>query len=179
MTDVGDSLRALVARQAIADALYRYCDGIDRLDAAMIRSAYHPDGYDDHGTFRGTVTEFVAYAIPALRDNFVTTSHSISNLRIRIFGDRAAVQSALRAVHVRAGDGSQTVELLGGRYLDRFELRDDWRIAHRRLLLDWSSILTASPLQNQDRYNKGGRMSPSVTLDQLQGIPLNWPDPPS
>lgn len=168
-------MKASEAKEQISEALYRYCDGIDRLDADLIRSAYHPDGYDDHGTFRGHVTEFVGYAIPALRENFVTTSHSITNLRIRLFGAQAAVQSTLRAVHVRASDGEQTIELLGGRYLDRFELRDEWRIVHRKLVLDWSAVIPATPLQNEERYNKGGRVASEATLDELRSLPLKWP----
>ena len=36
-------LQDLVAREAIRDCLYRYCRGIDRADAEMLRSAYWPD----------------------------------------------------------------------------------------------------------------------------------------
>ena len=52
----------LVARQQIADVIYRYARGIDRLDLELVRACYHPDAYDDHGSMGGTVDEFIAAA---------------------------------------------------------------------------------------------------------------------
>jgi hypothetical protein len=43
----------LADREAIRECLYRYCRGVDRLDADMIRSAYWPDCVDNHLEFTG------------------------------------------------------------------------------------------------------------------------------
>ena len=44
----------LLDREAIREAMGRYCRGIDRLDVDLIRSAYHEDAFDDHGPFKNT-----------------------------------------------------------------------------------------------------------------------------
>jgi hypothetical protein len=52
----------LIARQEIADVIYRYARGIDRLDFDLVRACYHPDAFDDHGSFAGSVEDFIAAA---------------------------------------------------------------------------------------------------------------------
>lgn len=42
----------------------RYCRGIDRLDMALVRSAYHPDGVDHHTGFDGGRDEFIDWVEP-------------------------------------------------------------------------------------------------------------------
>jgi len=44
-------LLAAADKEEIRDALFRYCRGIDRGDAAMMRSAYHADAIEHHGDF--------------------------------------------------------------------------------------------------------------------------------
>lgn len=125
-------------RREITEALYRYCRGIDRMDADLIRSAYHSDGYDDHGDmFRGGVEDYIAWVLPMLSERFVSTMHTLSNISIVEDGGNAKVESYLIAYHVSAGTGSMRV--FGARYVDRFEDRPGagWRIAHRTLVSEW------------------------------------------
>lgn len=126
------------ARRQITDALHRYCRGIDRMDAELIRSAYHDDGYDDHGDlFRGPVEDYIAWVLPTLAERFTSTMHTLSNITIERDGDRARTESYLIAYHVSSGTGS--LRVFGARYVDRFENRADigWRIAHRTLVSEW------------------------------------------
>jgi hypothetical protein len=119
---------------------------VDRLDPEMIKSAYHPDGYDDHGDLKGSVDEFVADLVPLLRSNYVSTSHNICNQLIDLDGDRAFVESYLIAVHVTESDGNQWQEIVFGRYVDRFERRDgDWRIVHRVVVIDSRNTQPVQP----------------------------------
>jgi hypothetical protein len=134
---VTDAAAHLLDRAAIADCIHRYCRGVDRLDAELIKSAYHPDGYDDHGDLKGSVDEFVEDLVPLLRSNYLSTSHNICNQLIELDGDRAFVESYLIAVHVTETDGTQYQEIVFGRYVDRFEKRaGDWRSAHRVVVID-------------------------------------------
>jgi SnoaL-like domain len=48
-------LRDLRDRQDILDCINSYGRGLDRLDADLIRNAYHADAIDQHGTFVGGV----------------------------------------------------------------------------------------------------------------------------
>jgi len=122
----------------ITAALHRYCRGIDRMDAELIRSAYHVDGLDDHGDlFRGGVEDYLEWVLALLADRFTSTMHTLSNISIEVSGETAAVESYLIAYHVVAGSGA--VRIFGARYCDRFTHRPGvgWRIAHRRLVSEW------------------------------------------
>ena len=126
-------------REAIRDCLYRYSRGIDRCDMDMLRSAYWPDAIDDHTGFRGNIDEFIAWAEPRLKA-MEHNLHMIGNILIRLDGAKAAVESYLWAVSVLPKGGSTREVLVCGRYLDRFERRnDEWRIADRLVVHDWFS----------------------------------------
>src|SRR5437879_1443731 len=101
-------------KAAIAEAVRRYCRGVDRLDTEMILSAYHPDGYDDHGELKGGPAEFVAELVPLLRESYTSTSHNICNQLIELDGDRALSESYLIAVHNTESDGVQWQEIVFG-----------------------------------------------------------------
>jgi hypothetical protein len=79
----------LLDREAIREAMARYCRGVDRLDADLIKSAYHPDAFDDHGPFKGLRDEFVAWVVPFLRREYVVTSHHLTTQSIEVQGDVA------------------------------------------------------------------------------------------
>ena len=76
-----DELRQLLDRQAIEDVLFRYCRGVDRGDAALIASAYHPDAIDEHGarTFAG---EGIGHGIIDMTGSQRITFHSITNMTV-------------------------------------------------------------------------------------------------
>jgi ketosteroid isomerase-like protein len=122
----------------ITACLHRYCRGIDRMDADLVRSAYHDDGYDDHGDyFRGGVEDYLAWVMPVLANRFTSTMHTLSNITVEVEGDTARSESYLIAYHISAGTGA--LRVFGARYLDRFARRDGvgWRIAHRTLVSEW------------------------------------------
>lgn len=134
---MSDELQALIDKQAIRDCVARYCRGVDRLEPEMIRSAYHPDGYDDHGDLKGSRDEYIDKLVPLLRANYVSTSHNVANQIIELDGDRALSESYLIAVHVTEAAGTQYQEIVFGRYIDTFERREgQWRIAHRICVID-------------------------------------------
>jgi hypothetical protein len=123
-------------REAIRDCLYRYCRGIDRADADLLRTVYWPGAMDYHTGFTGTGEEFIAWALPrlALLEQKV---HMIGNILIALDGDSARVETYLWSVSISPGDDPRQ-SVVAGRYLDRFEKRDDeWRIAERFVVHDW------------------------------------------
>lgn len=135
----------LVDRTAISDVLHRYCRAIDRCDAELLRSCYHPDAVDHHGPIRGRRDEFVDRAISELTLRAAShgqlTTHVLGNVIIDLDGDAAAVESYFQAAHVEDRDEGFRVFEFHGRYLDRFERRDgEWRIARRTVVHDWSEI---------------------------------------
>ncbi|HEX8056538.1 MAG TPA: nuclear transport factor 2 family protein, partial [Novosphingobium sp.] len=51
--DLEAEVRDLAARRDIADAVHRYMRGLDRLDPALQRTAFHDDAWIDAGIFAG------------------------------------------------------------------------------------------------------------------------------
>lgn len=130
-------------RRAVEDALHSYCRGIDRLDGALVASAFHPGAaLVDYGPDPLTIEVFVEHALGSLGRKFVATQHRLSNTTIAIDGDMATVESYVLAFHVEQGDdGQRLLHTFNGRYIDRFEERNGaWRIARRTLRNDWSRV---------------------------------------
>jgi hypothetical protein len=162
-----DPLQELLDKEAIRAAVMRYCRGVDRLEPEMIRSAYHPDGYDDHGDLKGSRDEYVDALVPLLRSHYVSTSHNIANQLIEIEGDRALSESYLIAVHVTESEGTQWQEIVFGRYVDNFEKRDgEWRIAHRVCVIDSRNTQAVRPsrLATDETKIPRGRHYPDDTV---------------
>ena len=143
MPAVDRRLEELLEREEIHDVIKRLARGTDRLDAEMMASCYHPDGFDDHNSFRGSGTEFAAWVLEALA-SFQSTMHFIGAPAIRIDGDIAQVDTYCVAHHVSKPDDDQQQSdiVLGLRYVDRFERRGGtWLIAKRVCAFDWTYTL--------------------------------------
>ncbi len=131
----------LADREAIKDCLYRYSRGIDRSDMELLRSAYWPGAMDTHTGFKGTIEEFIAWAEPRLQA-MEQSMHMIGNVLIRLDGDKAASEAYFWSVAVIPGAVPRAI-VACGRYLDRFQRRnDEWRIAERLVAHDWFSETT-------------------------------------
>lgn len=125
----------LADREAIRDCLYRYSRGTDRIDAELLRSVYWPGALDHHTGFDGTAEGFIEWAIPRLAA-FDGAVHMMGNSLIRIEGNTAKVETYFWSGAV-AGEPAQRV-VVSGRYVDRFEKRnDEWRIAERWVVHDY------------------------------------------
>ena len=124
-------------REAIRDCLYRYSRGVDRCDEEMLRSVYWEDALDDHCLFVGRREELIAWVMPLLQ-SMESSQHTIGNILIRLHGDHADVESYYHGYHRLNNAGKCFDSIQAGRYVDRFELRDDeWRIARRKVVVDW------------------------------------------
>lgn len=147
-TSATNEIAALLAHEAIRQCLARYCHGVDRGDRDMILSAYHPGAHDDHGGYSGDAEGFAEYIIAKYDQAPSIGQHHVTNVVIDLRGEQAKVMSYFIAFNPgRVEMGGH--DLVGGRYLDDFELRETgWRIASRRVVID-------------------------VTRDQLAGDP--WP----
>jgi hypothetical protein len=141
MVDTG-LIEIIAAERDIARILHTYCRAIDRRDAELLTSVYHPGAVDDHGgAFCGTSDDYVTWVMDHLL-NFVSSMHSLHNILIDVDlgSDAARTESYCIAHHVRAGDGDELImDVFACRYLDQFEKRPDtgWRIAHRVVVREW------------------------------------------
>ena len=60
MEDLNKEIRALIDKEAIRELVNLYCQAADRHDHELMRSLYHEDAEDDHGSFfRGKAMEFI------------------------------------------------------------------------------------------------------------------------
>lgn len=136
MATVTQIREELADREAIRECMFRYCRGIDRNDPELVLSAYWPGAMDYHTGFTGTVEEFVEWAMPRMAA-MEQAMHLIANSLIEIDGSTAKVETYMWAVAVIPGDDPRQM-VSTGRYLDKFEKRDDeWRIAERTVIHDW------------------------------------------
>jgi hypothetical protein len=150
------TLDELLAREEITDVIKRLARGTDRLDEAAMASCYHPDGFDDHNSFRGSGGEFAAWVCRVL-PHFDATMHFIADPSIRVDGDTAQCDTYCVAHHL----SSESDMILGLRYVDRFERRDGaWLIAKRVCAFDWTYTVAIDPARRfvfEDDFTVGRR----------------------
>jgi SnoaL-like domain len=90
----------LVDRAEIHDVLVRYSRGLDRVDMALVRDAFHDDAWIDFpdevyvGPVKG-FCEFLSKEMPS----FVRTRHNLGNSLVELDGDVAFVETYLTADH--------------------------------------------------------------------------------
>ncbi|WP_419930774.1 nuclear transport factor 2 family protein [Candidatus Poriferisodalis sp.] len=163
MTQAADRAEA-AARQQIHDALLSYCRGIDRLRPELISAAFHPGAMlHDYGAEPMSIEQFAQHAPGTLKRKFAATQHRISNTAIEFDSadseaERVAtVESYVLAYHwEEAADGSR-LHTFNGRYIDRFTERGgSWKIARRRLRVDWSKVEPVGATMG-DRWVPSGR----------------------
>ncbi len=160
-----DSLRS---RQEILDLINAYGRGLDRLDADLIRRAYHPDAVDNHGPFTGGVDAFVPFAIEC-EQFFANTHHGITSHNCEIQGDTAHAESYVYfVVHMEA----DRIGLGYGRYIDRLERRDGkWAILVRHVIMDTTFEVPKSQWLGPDWEQLPARRD-SGDMSYLRPLPI-------
>jgi hypothetical protein len=154
-----DDLQRLLDERAIYRRLVEYCRGVDRGDAALVASVYHPDGTDDHGSFMGLGSDFAEYVTSRLPARYEATQHTIANPLIRFTdADTAIVETHVCAHHRRTDEQGPVLDTFGGRYVDRFERRDgEWKIAHRVVVHEWDRCERVELAYPPGRFSEGRR----------------------
>ena len=151
----------VTARSEIAQVLYRYCRGMDRMDADLTRRCFLTDAQLDYGTlFAGTAQEFIDWLWP-VHAAMVGHTHSLSNILVEVDGERAASEAYVQTT-LRCRDADEVFDLVStGRYLDSWVRDSDaWRIARHCYLGD---LATVRPVQMRDITH---------LFDPMQGKPV-------
>ena len=122
---------------AIREVVLRCAQAVDRKDWAGVRACYHPDAYDEHGSYRGGVDGLID-DMRARHADSEHSSHAIANIVVDVEGDVAFGDSYCLAYLLTRGEGTWTELDVRCRYVDRFERRPEagWRIAHRIVVYD-------------------------------------------
>lgn len=181
--DLQARLRLALDRQEIEHVLKLYCRAIDRCDLELLKTIYHPDAVDDHGSFCGNAMEFSDMIIPSLRSSILDGMHTVTHCTIEVEGDFATSEAyywayqrcpggrdavvaffgedyAARAMAEGAIDGTHDY-YCGGRYIDLFERRNDqWKILRRKITNEWNDIRPSTRVTDAGHvahYNLPGR----------------------
>lgn len=139
----GNTIETVLAKQDIRDVLARYARGIDRADGELLKSCYHEDAVEEHGnTYKGPAHPYVDGAMQRMSRLRHPMAHYLctSHFEFDDSGEVAWVESyVLTFARFDDSNGAPHDTLTGGRLVDRFERRDgDWKIAHRKMTLDWN-----------------------------------------
>jgi hypothetical protein len=179
---VDEKVQVLIDRQEIEQILKLYCRAIDRLDLELLKTVYHPDGTDDHGSFSGNAHEFAVQIIAALKTTILDGMHTVTHSAIDVQGLFATSESYYWAYQLCPG-GEQRVSdffgeryaaavrqqgaierhhdyFCGGRYIDLFEKRAGaWKILRRKITNEWNVIQPSVRITDQGHvaaYNLPG-----------------------
>ncbi len=131
------TLSRLLDRNAIVDVLSCYARGIDRRDAALLRSCFTDVLDVNMGgvQHRAIAAEAWVEQTMKLIAGYQTTQHIISNHLVELEDDRAVCRAEVQAQHWNP-DGAW---LLGGRYEDGLvRTADGWRIDRLALHIGWT-----------------------------------------
>jgi hypothetical protein len=153
---------------ALRKLVHAYCRAVDRGDLDTLRSLYHHDADDSHGSFSSGAVETFVRTLAETRPYIRSMQHHITTINFAIRGDVAEGEIYSIATHsLAAGDG-ETEVLVGGRYLDKYEKRDGtWKFTTRRIVTDWAHVNDPSAVD----------VSHPITRDTPRGHP--GPDDPS
>lgn len=123
-------------RLAVTEALYRFAAGIDLRDNDLLSSALTDDAVSDFrpaavkAGFEYPVLEGRDMIVAALSSSLASldTTHSVSNPRVAIDGDKARLEALVEAQHVPRNDHSRHY-LMKNRYdVELVRDGDLWRI---------------------------------------------------
>jgi hypothetical protein len=135
-----DPFQQLLAKQEIAEVLYRRTRAGDRSDAELAHACYHPGATERHGVFDGLAAEFidvVSFTRPKPGSPIKGMGHVVTNLLIEFSDDTHAFAESYHVAWCHMVDSIDAT--IGGRYLDKFEQRGGrWAIVHRDVIFDWS-----------------------------------------
>ncbi|MET0241749.1 MAG: nuclear transport factor 2 family protein [Sphingobium sp.] len=139
MATDGTAIDMIVAKEAIRELAMLYSRGVDRKDAALLRTLYTADATDTHGdSFDGGAEDYVQFlerSFPHMR----YSGHHICNHLISVHGDEGEGEVYAIAWHIipdRAGGWIEDVMCC--RYIDKYRREADgrWRFARRVVSYD-------------------------------------------
>lgn len=127
------------AEHAITRVLHRYCRAMDRIDAELGYTVWHPAGLADYGpVFDGTGRGFIDW-VCSFHRTLDAHSHQIANALIDVDGDVAVSETYVTVALLATVEERRVVTTGRGRYLDEWSHRDGrWAIDRRRYVHDFS-----------------------------------------
>jgi SnoaL-like domain len=167
-------LERMLARDELHQLVTAYCRAVDRADYEALRSLYHPDATDSHGSFStGGVDQFIAQ-LQAAEPYVRVSQHNITTTNFVIdgdYGDTARGEIYCLVFHTFAGPEHDIDVIIGGRYLDSYtKYEGRWKFSQRTIVADWSyqndpsQVDFGHPSTRGSLRGKPGQTDPSIGL---------------
>lgn len=137
-------LRDMVDKQRMHEALLRYCRGTDRVDGDLMLQLFAPGATTRHGGFEGAIEDFVADYAVRIKESATVVMHALANVLIDIHDDGATASSETYFVCYlgRSQDGVDLLDVMAGRYLDRWQRTGATMLVVDRVVVhDWSTVV--------------------------------------
>ena len=139
-------------REVLRSLSIGYARSVDRRDVDAFLALFTPDAeltvhnpsdagpvgvYNGHGDLA---------RIPPRMARFAATFHMLGQSDYQLDGDEPSGEVYCMAHHRSAGDDDPTDYVMFIRYRDRYRRHDgEWRIAERRVLVDWTETRPVNP----------------------------------
>ena len=159
-----ERLQQLLDERDILNVMIRYADRIDANDPVGSARCFASDGVGHYwGEFVGR--DAIAARLAGILDQFLCTSHHLTNWLIDLDADRATAQSYVYAFHRRRRD--ELPYWVSARWIDQLVRTADegWLFARREVAVV-GSVLVHDVDKNLNHPNHPGR------LDRPLGV---WP----
>ncbi len=161
----------LLARDELHQLVNAYCRAVDRADYEVLRSLYHPDATDSHGSFStGGVEQFIAQ-LQAAEPYVRVSQHNVTTTNFTIEGDMARGEIYCLVFHTFAGPEHDVDVIIGGRYLDEYTKHNgSWKFSRRTIVADWAyqndptRVDFGHPSTRGSLRGKPGQADPSIGL---------------
>lgn len=133
-------LQELLDHHDIRALLATYCHGCDRMDEVEMAATYAADSWDDHGPRKLEGRQFSIDTVGEAMQTTTVVSHMLGQSLIRLDGDSAGAETYFIATLMYPPkDGAETLNQLGGRYVDRLVRENGkWLIKNRICVREWS-----------------------------------------
>ena len=166
MNDINSKVQELLDKQSIRELVYLYCRAADRHDNELMRTLYHEDAFDDHGSFfKGKAMDFIDM-LPEIQKSMGILHHNVTTHNIKLNGLKAQGETYIIAFHqVLSVEGNFDV-LIGGRYFDEYEKRNDvWKFSSRAVDADWVYVNDPSKVNLTHPMIQGAHIGSPNTKD--------------
>lgn len=149
-------LQQMLDEFALRKLVHTYCRAVDRGDFAALRDLYHHDAVDAHGEVSTGSVERLLNTLQASRAYIRSMQHNVTTVNFVVDDNRAEGEIYTIATHT-FGSGDRDVDVIvGGRYLDKYEKRDDiWKIVERTIVTDWAHVNDPSSVDVSHPITRG------------------------